>query len=313
MELVIQEDNTLFKVTEPNIKHDESLRGGEQTILTVPLYVTPKALESEAFSLPVYVQYSIRGDKQEQTLVTIFSIRLYSEDEFEKIENPYTTYAEGGVVGDAKMFFGREELIQNIAKAIQQSREQSKCVLVFGQKRSGKTSVLHHLKKSFEEDKNLLILDLENIGSILDPNSEVPLLYQILKDILTVLEFAIDDRVASGFTELDFPILGDADFYAHPAPLQYFKDTFRKFKRHISNKEDWRDVQAVLLIDEFQYIYDWIIANNISELFMKNWKALLQANYFSAVLVGQDVMPKFKDRYPNLFGTTQDERVTLSQ
>ncbi len=43
---------------------------------------------------------------------------------------------------------------------------------------------------------------------------------------------------------------------------------------------------------------------------MKNWKALLQENYFNAVLVGQDVMPKFKQRFPNEFGTTQDERVT---
>jgi len=43
---------------------------------------------------------------------------------------------------------------------------------------------------------------------------------------------------------------------------------------------------------------------------MRNWKALLQENYFSAVLVGQDVMPKFKQRFPNEFGTTQDERVS---
>jgi len=43
---------------------------------------------------------------------------------------------------------------------------------------------------------------------------------------------------------------------------------------------------------------------------MKNWKALLQENYFSTVLVGQDYMPKFKLRFPNEFGTTQDERVT---
>ena len=43
---------------------------------------------------------------------------------------------------------------------------------------------------------------------------------------------------------------------------------------------------------------------------MKNWKAILQENYFSAVLVGQDVMAKFKQRFPNEFGTTQDERVS---
>jgi len=48
----------------------------------------------------------------------------------------------------------------------------------------------------------------------------------------------------------------------------------------------------------------------IPETFMKNWKAMLQDNFFNAVLVGQDVMPKFKQRFPNEFGTTQDERVT---
>jgi len=53
-----------------------------------------------------------------------------------------------------------------------------------------------------------------------------------------------------------------------------------------------------------------LIQRRIPESFMKNWKALLQENYFSAVLVGQDVMPKFKQRFPNEFGTTQDERVS---
>ena len=38
---------------------------------------------------------------------------------------------------------------------------------------------------------------------------------------------------------------------------------------------------------------------------MKNWKAILQENYFSAVLVGQDVMASFKQRFPNEFGTTK--------
>ena len=76
------------------------------------------------------------------------SVRLYSEDEFEDLENPYAPYAEGGIVGDVDMFFGREELIRNIANAIQQSRLQSKSVLVFGQKRSGKSSILFHLKEA---------------------------------------------------------------------------------------------------------------------------------------------------------------------
>ena len=310
LELVIQKDEAFFSVTEPDIKQNESLRGGEQSILTVPLHVTPDALQSQTFSLPICAQYRTRTEEQVQTPVQNFSVRLYSEDEFEKIENPYAAHAEGNVVRETDMFFGREELIQNIAHAIQESRLQSKCVMVFGQKRSGKSSVLYHLKELLKKEKDLLILDLGNIGSIQDEYSSEPLLYQILKSILTDLEYTIEDRVDEGFTPLDFSIPGDDEFYNHPSPLQRFEDTFKGFKRQTSKQEDWHDVRVVLLIDEFQYIYDRIVAGQIPESFMQNWKALLQANYFNAVLVGQDVMPKFKLRFPNEFGTTQDERVT---
>ena len=310
LELVIEGDQGFFDVAELNIKRDESLRGGDRSILVVPLRLTAEAVQSEAFSLPVYAQYGTRVGEQAQTPIQNLSIRLSSKDKFEAIKNPYARYAEGGVVGDPNMFFGRGELIRNIAQAIQESRLQSKCVMVFGQKRSGKTSVLHHLKMSLEKDKELLVLDLENIGAIQDKNSSIPLLYQILKSILTKLEYAIEDRTNDGFSSLNLPIPDDFEFYQHPAPLQYFQDTFTRLKRKFSAQEDWRDVRVVVLIDEFQYIYDRIVADEIPPSFMQNWKALLQANYFNAVLVGQDVMPKFKLSFPNEFGTTQDERVT---
>ena len=316
LELVIQEDETFFSVTGPDIKQNESLRGGEQSILAVPLRITTDALQAQTFSLSVCAQYRTRTEEETQTPVQNLSIRLYSADEFEHIENPYAAYAEGGIVGDENMFFGREELIRNIANAIQRSHLQSKSVMVFGQKRSGKSSVLYHLKKLLQEDQDLLILDLENIAAILGENSnqaedsKVSLLNQILKSILTELEYAIEDRVDEGSSPLDLPIPGDQEFYAHPNPQQRFTDIFKSFKRHISKHEDWRGVRVVLLIDEFQYIYARIVAGQIPESFMQNWKALLQANYFHAVLVGQDVMPKFKARFPNEFGTTQDERVT---
>ena len=316
LELIVSDDATFFAVTEPDIKQNESLRGGEQAILTVSLRVTPRALHAQTFSLPVSAQYRTRTEEQAQIPFQNLSIRLYSEDEFEDIENPYAEYAEGGIVGDANMFFGREELIHNIANAIQKSRLQSKSVMVFGQKRSGKSSVLFHLKKLLQEDKNLLILDLENIATILgeDSNqvedSKATLLNQILKSILTELDYAIEDRVDEGFAALELSIPSDQEFYAHPNPLQYFGDIFKSFKRQVFTQKDWRDVRIVLLIDEFQYIYARIVAGEISASFMQSWKALLQANYFNAVLVGQDVMPKFKARFPNEFGTTQDERVT---
>jgi hypothetical protein len=310
LEIVIREEENFFTVNIPEIKLYKSLRGGDQQILEVPLKVTSQALQSKAFSLTIYAQYRTRAEEIKQTAIESFSIRLYSEDEFEVIENPYATYAEGGIVGDPNMFYGREELIRNIADSIQKSFLQSKCIIVFGQKRAGKSSILHHLKHRMEKESELLILDLGNIGSILDENSTVPLLYQVLWSILRKLEYAIEDRVDSGFSPLDISFPNDREFYDHPAPLTFFKDIFDKYKRRISKKDDWCNVRIVILIDEFSYIYAQIVAGSIPELFMKNWKALLQENYFNAVIAGQDVMPKFKQRFPNEFGTTQDERVT---
>ena len=210
------------------------------------------------------------------------------------------------------MFFGREELIQNIAQAIRESRTQSKSVMVFGQKRSGKSSVLYHLKESLKEDKELLILDLGNMSTLLDRHAQTSLLHQFLNGILRALERAIRRKHQDGFSYLELPTPG-REFYNHPAPMQLFEDIFRTLKDLTDDQkgqEDWRGVRVVLLIDEFQYIYEPIIKDEIPDSFMQNWKALLQANYFSAVLVGQDVMPKFKLQFPNEFGTTQDERVT---
>jgi hypothetical protein len=137
-------------------------------------------------------------------------------------------------------------------------------------------------------------------------------LHQFLNGILRAFERAIQRKQHEGLSPLELAIPGK-EFYDHPAPLQLFEDTFMRLKDLTDDQtgqEDWRGIRVVLLIDEFQYIYDPIIEGKFPDSFMQNWKALLQANYFSAVLVGQDMMPKFKLRFPNEFGTTQDERVT---
>ena len=259
-----------------------------------------------------YAQYSTRTGEQLKTPIQNLSIHLSSKDKFKPIKNPYAEYAEGTIVADANMFYGREVLIQNIAQAIQESRSQSKCVLVFGQKRSGKSSVLYHLKKSLEKDQKLLILNLGNMSTLLDQHAQTSLLHQFLNGILRGLERAIRRKQREGYSSFELAIPG-REFYDHPVPLQLFEDTFVRLKDLTDNhigQEDWRGIRIVLLIDEFQYIYNPIIEGKFPDSFMQNWKVLLQANYFSAVLVGQDMMPNFKLRFPNEFGTTQDERVT---
>ena len=309
LELIFEEDG--FVLNKPEIKLDGSLRGGDTQILRVPMQVSEKALHSQAFSLPVFAQYRTRTEDVRSTSVQNFSIRLHSGDEFKRIDNPYATYAEGGIVDAPEMFYGREDLVENFAKIIQDPRTQSKSIVIYGQKRSGKSSILHHLKRKLQDCPDLLIVDLGNIGSILDEDSKTPFSYHILWSILNRLEYAIEDKEEiTGSGTLDFHFSSAQDFYSHPSPFNLFRSEFDQYKRQAARLKEWRNMRVVLLIDEFSYIYEQIVRGLIPESFMKSWKALLQENYFSVVLVGQDVMPKFKQRFPNEFGTTQDTRVT---
>lgn len=309
LEIVIQEDRELFQVIHHSVNFDGSLRGGEQKILRVPMRVSQKAQKSETFSLPIFAQYTTRSGDTERTEVKSFPILLYSKDDFTDINNPYADYAEGGIVGNPDMFYGRKELISRVSTTLKESYLQSKCVVIYGQKRAGKSSILHHLTKAIESD-NTLTIDVGNIASALDEKSQVPVLYQILWGILRKLRDAIDDRIDVGYPKLNIELPKEKEFYSHPTPLMYFVDIFRDFQRQSSRMIRWKNIRPVVLIDEFSYVFNQINKGNLSSEFMKNWKAILQNNFFNAVLVGQDVMPKFKDRFPNEFGTTQDEQVS---
>jgi tetratricopeptide (TPR) repeat protein len=312
LELIVQVDEDFFTISDREIKLGSSLRGGEsaQEILRVPIKVTEQALYSEAFSLPVYAQYRIRSGENQQTPIENFAIRLSKVEQFIEIANPYAPYAMGGVVGTKDMFYGRGELITRIAKVISATHVESKAVVIYGQKRSGKTSILYHLKEALSETPGLLIADVGNIGSFLDEQSSVAILYQILGSILLKLKLAVEIEERRGRPALNFVFPTSDEFYSARAPVGYFKEVLEGFHQRICYWEGWQDARVVVLMDEFSYIYGYIMNGKLSPEFMKNWKALLQENYFSVVLVGQDVMPKFKQAFPNEFGTIMDERVS---
>lgn len=309
LQLVIDEDEKFYKVTKLDVKLNESLPGGELKVLEVPLQLTSDAVRTRAFTLLVYATYRTHTGELGETSIHRFPISLYLENEFQSIENHYNVGS--GIVKDGKMFVGRTELINNIAQTIHRYRAQSECVLIYGQKRSGKSSILHHLESALKEmSKDLLIL---NIGNILEsvgyPGSdpERDFLFLILEQLQLVINAKQNrDRVPA----LDFQTPNFTEFRNTHNPRLYFRQTFDKFKQCISESEGWSDVHLVLLVDEFQHIYGLFVDGKIDKSFMDSWKALLEKNYFNVVLVGQDVMPKFKERFPNQLIIARDERIT---
>jgi AAA+ ATPase superfamily predicted ATPase len=234
------------------------------------------------------------------------SLRLYSEDEFEAIPNPYEVFANGAAVEDIKMFYGRNEFIQRISEAI--INTSSKQVVIYGQKRSGKSSVLYHLRKKLEASQQTFCITL-SLGTMYDDAiSANKFFYQIIYSIDRELRKL--KRKSQVIPEYKCPSY--KEFEDAPMIAEFFSEQIYLFKDACEQLEEWKDKKLVIMIDEFTYLYAAIKEKKISDGFMKQWKAITQNedSAYSSVLVGQDVFPMFKDEFPNEFGVMQDERLT---
>lgn len=297
----IQEDNTSYNAIE----------GGESKIFKIRVKVSDSVIKSKATAIDAVCQYKTGNIAKE--VRELLSLKLYSPNDFKQIANPYAPIADGGPVPiDSKMFFGREEFISNIVKSIIESP--SKQVIIYGQKRCGKSSVMLHLKKQLLETGKTFCIFF-SLGDIIQNLSEAAFYHKILssiKDELENLEFEGEDVPA-------FEIPKMADFRAEDEynPLNTFTNYMVKFKRACKATPGWEDKNLVVMIDEFTYLYTEIKKGIISPSIMKQWKAVTQNDraQFSVVLVGQDVVPTFKkeDYARNAFGVIQDIRLTYLQ
>ncbi len=280
-----------------------SIRGDDEKIIKLNIKVSNKIISNLATDIGVVLNYNIRATDERKEKIFQIPIRLYTSEKFEKIDNVYAPVADGGPVTDKSMFFGRDEYIGNIVNSLTTSN--SKSIIVYGQKRSGKSSVLYHLKNRLQKNENAFCIDF-SMGDIIDDLSvnSVILYYQILSKIeeeLEILEF--DGYQVPNFKK---PTIDELN----KNPTIIFYESLREFKKLLSKTDGWKNKKLIILIDEFTYVYTSILKNELSSNFMKTWKAFIEKNYFSAVLVGQDVTPKFKTKYPNEFGVTEDKRLT---
>ncbi len=295
------------------IKSDDifynAIEGGESHIFKLQFKVNESIIAQKATVLSITCTYKTGEVTKNATIQ--HSLKLYSQEEFTPIENPYAPYADGGPMKwDSKMFFGREVEIKNVVDAIIKSP--SKQIIIYGQKRSGKSSVLNRIKKSLQDTGKTFCVSF-SLGEILQNLNEVTFFYQIISSIKQVLR----DYEMDGITNIPtFTIPTQKAFKEEDEdnPLNTFIKYMIEFKHQCKLTEGWQDKMLVVMIDEFTYLYSGIKKGEISESIMKQWKAITQNEraQFSVVLVGQDVVPSFKkeDFARNAFGVIQDMRLT---
>lgn len=291
------------------------------------------------FSVSISYQYKVSIlDKEsvDEGPVRI-AVPLYNQDEFEPIDpNPFEPYISGKVVSDKNMFFGRTKEIEEIIGAMSantSANNQGRALALYGQTRTGKSSLLYHVENGLRErdlEHNIII----NTGSIGDQDLHDNDITELLYTILRKLEKEIKGK--AGREEVSNLGLEKGQVY-HPILIEnmkkdgvvinaddvlensersrlVFNKIFKDFCEYVTGFEPSYNV--VLMIDEFTYIYDWIRQGKMDSSITQWWKALLQNNNIFAIIIGQDHMMQFVNDISispvisNDFQTTELKKVT---
>ena len=294
------DDSEYFRADPWEKEVTSTLRGGQTHEAQMVVYPQDAAASDRAFPVTATARYRNRLGEDKHTADHAWTVGLYSDEEFQLLENPYAPFSEGGPVDDPEMFFGRDELLSRLETSLR-SRSGRKSIVMFGQKRAGKSSIIEHLRRRLADSDDVLPVSF-SLQEIVSDLSEAALLHRIVHGISEVLEdLRLDGR---NVPELSPPRIDDMHSNATLRFHQVMSGLVREMSRRSSG------LHIVLLIDEFTEVFKAIRNERIPREFMKAWKAIIEKGYFSSVLVGQDIMPAFKAAFPNEFGVTEDIRVT---
>lgn len=315
--LLTLEECDSYTVEEKNgITKNIDLYGNDYTIFIFHVRLNP--IGSQKNQIPCCLHLSYYADDQACSLIKqeAFSVR---NDYYNWIgKNPYSNF--GKRVEDERMFFGRENYINEIIGTIcpnDSDKDQplpARLYMLYGQKRSGKSSILYHTKVKLENDPRVFCVGV----NFLNIDSQSRCYYKILNAISLKLADIEDEETELSF---DAPKLNlPPDFQCSDCIItfQLFQNIIIGFKRsmRLSKNELWRNKQLVVLIDEFSSVYNAIKNpdNSIDGQFMENWRVLQEdkSSEFSSILICQDVMHTFMRDYGNynVFSIFTPKRLT---
>lgn len=306
---IANSNGVYFNTNENTTTSDGALEGGSRCTFKLKVHVSDDVIKQSAVAIEVYCSYRDRERADtEKNCSDSLTLTLYSKANFKKIKDLF-------VVGDAVpldsvAFSGRKPFINNILSGIK--KNPGKQVIIYGQKRSGKSSVLERLYDQLLKDGEYYCVKF-SLGDISKNISE----YTFYHKILNTIETDLKRKKRKNETVPDFPFIGTVqDFQNRDTfnPANTFKNIIIDFMNLCEMTEGWKSKKIVLMIDEFTYIYSGIKNGTIDESIMKQWKAVTQNNEskLSVVLVGQDVVPSFRQEpyAANAFAIIEDIRLT---
>lgn len=230
----------------------------------------------DAFDVKIIVCYD-SGSVEKSVQITVDSGK-----NFVKIKNPYIA---GNIVPAYKneVFFGRDDFIKSLELSLKDDR--TRCVIIYGQKRSGKSSIFEHLKRKLVDKFIVVDFTLQS-----DALNEQYFYKCVQKNLCHVLKKNHYDEKSVKTWK-----------YREISDFLDFEDFIQEVQEDICEPEN---KEILLMIDEFTRIYDSKNQTPSMNNFMDKWKAMVEKNLFKSALIGQVNMPEFIRAYPNQFQVT---------
>lgn len=209
---------------------------------------------------------SINSQESEHPLQLQIDKSLAENKDYDAI-NPYFDPARGQPLIGKEMFFGRETEKQKILECICASAEEKRfipgsAVIIHGQKKSGKTSLVNQIKNYIKDDaylsKKAILL---NFSNILDETGGVELLHCFKRTFYSVIMSRLEDEICENHPDiaekmdeigLEVPDLLSADSES------IWSVQFDKFFRDFL-KMDKGEHSIILFMDEFTLLCTTIL------------------------------------------------------
>lgn len=237
------------------------------------------------------------------------SLAINKGDDYEDFENPFLAHVKSNAVKDKSMFKGRNEIIDTICKYV---HEDYKGYVLYGQKRSGKSSVLYHITQRLRVEHKAFAVEYTMGNSIVqDSESEKESVANLFYTIISEIGRAIKEDGEEGrkvYRESNCRIVRRREFEDYPD--QTFREYLDFYRELIVEKLHYEQDKIVLIVDEFTYLYYHILEGKMSPGIMEFWKGLVESRIFSFVFAGQDAMPRFMNAFPNVFASMHPQELT---
>ena len=290
--LIFKNSEQISIIGNPQVYKDTSnVYGGEDLIYIIHAKLSPMMSGENECPIHLTFRYNYeidnrKGSSSSELAVNPIPIEMWTQGST-TIQNIYSV---GTVAKDASQFFGREEKVSDVVSVID-TPHNSPHYFIYGQKRSGKTSMLFHIRERLASLNKYLCIDMDFLQFSVKTENDIYFL--MLNCILDTIEWEYNLEAESDPEKDQLPL------FNMPTEEETTIDVLRHcivfLNKSLKKTRGWENYKLVFFIDEFTSAYKWYKQGLIEKDFFTRWKSLQSANLFSAVLIGQDVLRSITD------------------